>query len=250
MESPKPPEVETREVEYEADGVKMKGLIAWDKNKEGKRPGVLVVHEWWGHNQYVRNRAEELARNGYVAMAIDMYGDGKKAEHPDDAGKFAGMVMQNMPGAKKRFMAAKAVLESDPHFEEGEMAAIGYCFGGSVCLSMAVMGVDLQGVAAFHSGVKLPVQPEEGKTIEAKMLVMNGAEDPMITEEDEDNFKTMVEGAGAQLDYITLDGAKHAYTNPEATAIGEKFNLPLAYNQEADAQATDRLYNFLSEIFE
>ena len=147
------PMVEGKDVQYSADGVVLKGYLAYDKNVKGKRPGVLVVHEWWGLNDYARKRANMLAEMGYVALAVDMYGDGKQAMHPDDAGKFSSELMKNFDVAKARFMAALEFLKAQPAVDPDRIAAIGYCFGGGVVLNMARQGVDLKGVASFHGGL-------------------------------------------------------------------------------------------------
>ncbi|MEM9836336.1 MAG: dienelactone hydrolase family protein, partial [Bacteroidota bacterium] len=174
------PEVTGQEVTYKTETTTMNGYLAYDENQTGKRPGVLVIHEWWGHNDYARKRAEMLADLGYVALAVDMYGDGKKASHPEDAGKFSGAVFANMDEAKLRFEAALATLKSNELVDGEKMAAIGYCFGGSVALTMANAGYDLDAVAAFHSGVQLPIMPPSEGTLDTKVLVANGAADPFI----------------------------------------------------------------------
>jgi dienelactone hydrolase len=131
----------------------MKGYLAYDENIQVKRPGVLVVHEWWGLNDYARKRAKMLADLGYAALAIDMYGDGKTAVHPDDAGKFSSELMKNFDVAKARFAAALDFLQQQPFIDPTRIAAIGYCFGGGVVLNMARQGLGLKGVASFHGGL-------------------------------------------------------------------------------------------------
>lgn len=173
--------VKGEEVTYATDSTNLKGYIAYDENVTEKRPGVLIVHEWWGHNDYVRQRADMLAELGYTAIAVDMYGDGKLADHPDDAGKFASSVMTNLPEATARFNAALDLLKSHESVDGDKIGAIGYCFGGSVVLTMANSGADLDAVAAFHSGVQLPVMPND--QLKAKVLVCNGADDPFISPE-------------------------------------------------------------------
>lgn len=236
-----------KELIYSNDSTTMKGYIAFDENATEKRPGVLVVHEWWGHNDYSRKRADMLAELGYTALALDMYGDGKKAEHPDDAGKFAGMVMSNMPAAQSRFMAALNELKNHPSVDGDKVAAIGYCFGGSVVLTMANAGMDLDAVAAFHSGVGLPIMPNED--LKAKVLVCNGADDPFIAPESVEAFKTQMDSIDADYKYIAYEGAKHSFTSKEADVNGEKFKLPLAYNAEADEKSWQELQNLLNEAF-
>ena len=145
-----------QEFSYPSDSVDMMGYFAFDTSRTEPQPGVLIVHEWWGHNEYVRKRADMVAELGYTAFALDMYGEGKQAQHPKDAGKFSKMVMSNSDLAKARFEAALETLKNHPRTDTSKLAAIGYCFGGSVVLSMANAGYDLDAVAAFHSGVQLP----------------------------------------------------------------------------------------------
>ncbi len=235
------------EVSYATEDTQMKGYISYDENKKGKRPGVIVVHEWWGHNNYTRERADMLAELGYVALAIDMYGDGKQAQHPEDAGKFSGMVMQNIDVAKARFDAAMTVLKADPHVNADEIAAIGYCFGGSVVLTMANLGKDLDAVAAFHSGVQLPVMPDEN--LKAKVLVCNGAADPFVSPESVTAYKAAMDSINADYKYIAYPDAQHAFTSKEADSLGKKFNLPLAYQKEADEKSWAELKSLLADTF-
>jgi len=139
-------EIVTGEISYKQGDTVMKGFVAYDDEVDGVRPGILVVHEWWGHNAYARKRARMLAELGYTALAVDMYGDGKTADHPDDAGKFSSAVGGNLPLAKARYDAALAALKQQPTVEADKIAAIGYCFGGGILLNMARMGTDIDGV--------------------------------------------------------------------------------------------------------
>ncbi len=241
------PQVNGEEVTYSTSSTEMKGYLATDANKKGKRPGVLVVHEWWGHNDYVRKRADMLAEMGYVAIAVDMYGDGKQAEHPEDAGKFSGQVFKNIDEAKARFKAAMAILNAHPDVDSEQIAAIGYCFGGSVVLSMANAGYDLDAVVAFHAGVALPIPPSDN--IQAKILVANGADDPFVPEDQVHAYKEAMDAAGADYQYIAYPGALHAFTSLDATAMGEKFDLPLAYHKEADEQSWKEMQKLFDSVF-
>ena len=234
---------------YSTDTVQMQGYIAYQEGAGKKMPGVLVVHEWWGHNDYSRKRADMLAELGYVALAVDMYGNGKTAQHPQDAMKFSSAVMQNFDAAKARFESALEQLKSHPAVDSSQIAAIGYCFGGSVVLSMANAGYDLDAVAAFHAGLQLPVWPEEG-AVKGKVVVMNGSADPMVTADHVANFKKEMDEAGAQYEYIAYEGAKHAYTSKAADSLGAKFDIPLAYNAEADEQSWERMKELLDNAFE
>ncbi len=235
------------EVTYATDSTNLKGYIAFDENIKGKRPGILIVHEWWGHNDYVRKRADMLAELGYTAIAVDMYGDGKQADHPDDAGKFAMSVMTNLPEATARFNAAINLLQQHESVDAQKLAAIGYCFGGSVALTMANSGADLDAVAAFHSGVALPVMPN--KDLKARVLVCNGADDPFVSAESITAFKTAMDSIGATYEYIAYPGVKHSYTSKEADANGEKFELPLAYDADADQKSWESLQQLLKDVF-
>lgn len=237
-----------KEVAYEGDGITMKGYLSRPAEK-GSYPGVLVVHEWWGHNEYARTRADKLAEMGYVALAVDMYGDGKTAEHPQDAQKFAMSVMGNIDGATERFAKALESLKSDPNVDKDQIAAIGYCFGGSVVLTMAAQGIDLDGVAAFHSGVQLPVKPSK-ESMKAAVLVCNGADDPFVPAEQIQSFKALMDELGADYKYVDYEGAVHGFTNPGADSLGKKFELPLAYNAEADQKSWNELEMFFQKIFE
>jgi dienelactone hydrolase len=237
-----------KEVAYQAGDTMLKGYLVTDPARTGKRPGVLVVHEWWGHNAYARKRARMLAELGYTALAVDMYGDGKTADHPDDAGKFSGEVRRNMPVAEARFKAAMQLLQSQPGVKGDAIAAIGYCFGGGVVLEMARRGVDLKGVASFHGslGTDKPAQP--GK-VKARVLVLNGDADPFVKPEQIAAFKSEMKDAAVDYKFIGYPGAKHSFTNPEAGSFGQKFNLPLEYNAEADRQSWNELQKFFTRIF-
>ena len=239
--------VKGTEVTYATDSTNLKGYIAYDENSKVKRPAGLIVHEWWGHNDYVRERADMLANLGYTAMAVDMYGDGKQAEHPEDAGKFAMSVFTNLPEAKARFNAAVSLLKAHESVDADKLAAIGYCFGGSVVLTMANSGADLDAVAAFHSGVTLPVMPND--QLKARVLVCNGAADPFISPESVTVFTKAMDSIGAKYEYISYPDAKHSFTSKAADANGKKFDLPLAYDAKADEQSWASLQTLLKEVF-
>jgi dienelactone hydrolase len=240
--------IKNEEVTYTAGDVTMKGYLAYDDAKKGKRPGVLVVHEWWGHNEYARKRARMLAEMGYVALAVDMYGDGKQAAHPDDAGKFAGAVMQNMESAKARFMAAMDLLKKNPNTDAKRVAAIGYCFGGAVVLHMARFGFDLKGVASFHGNYATQTPAQAGK-VKAKVLVCHGADDSFISQEQIDNLKKEMAEAKVDFQFISYPGAKHSFTNPDADQYAKQFGMPIAYNADADKKSWEDMQAFFKKIF-
>jgi len=242
------PKIVGKTVEYSAQGVVMKGYLAYDEAVKGKRPGVLVVHEWWGLNDYARMRARMVAELGYTALAVDMYGEGKQAMHPDNAKKFSSELMKNFDDAKARFLAAMEFLKQQPSVDPNRIAAIGYCMGGGVVLNMARQGVDLKGVASFH-GSLTAVKPAQPGSVKAKVLVLHGADDKFIPPEQIEAFKQEMRSAGADFQFISYPGALHSFTNPEATELGKKYNMPIAYNAKADKESWNEMKKFLRTIF-
>jgi dienelactone hydrolase len=237
-----------QEVEYISEGTILKGFLVYDKKIEGKRPGVLVVHEWWGHNDYARNRAKMLAELGYTALAVDMYGDGKRADHPEDAQKFAGAIFSNVKTGEDRFSAAYDFLKDQETVDSNNIAAVGYCFGGAVVLHMARIGMDLKAVASFHGGIQAIAPAEEGK-VKAFILVCNGADDPFVTQEQIDAFKKEMDSAKVNYEFINYEGAVHSFTSPYADSLGEKFNMPLAYNEKADKESWQAMQKVFDQVF-
>jgi dienelactone hydrolase len=236
------------ELDYRSGDTVLKGYLAYDDSIAGKRPGVLVVHEWWGHNDYARHRARLLAELGYTALAVDMYGEGKQADHPDDAGRFAAAVRNNMPEAEARFRAAMMQLKNHPTVDSERIAAIGYCFGGGVVLEMARRGLDLDGVVSFH-GTLDTAAPAQPGAVKARLLVLNGGADPFVTDEQIAAFRQEMEQAGVDYRLINYPGAKHAFTNPAADDFAKRFNMPLAYHPEADSLSWGEMRRFLKQIF-
>lgn len=234
-------------VEYEANGVKMKGYLVHDDAIKGRRPGVLVVHEWWGLNDYAKKRANMLAEAGYVALAVDMYGDGKTADNPKDAGALAGAVNRNPPVAHARFAAAEKFLNRQPLVKKGELAALGYCFGGGIVLNMARAGAPLKGVVSYHGILATDVSVKPG-SIKSKVRVFTGEADPMIPPEQVDAFKTEMTNARADWQLVSYPGAKHTFTNPEADAYAAKFALPLKYDIHADQSSWAHTLDFLKSV--
>jgi len=168
----------TQSVAYQHDNVTLEGYLAFDDSIKGKRPGVLVVHEWWGLNDYARKRAAQLAGMGYVAFAVDMYGKGKVTSHPNEAGEWMKEITSNVETWGRRAMAGLQVLEKDPRTDPNRIAAIGYCFGGATVQQLAYSGANLRGVVSFH-GSPLPPTGDQAKKVKAKILICHGAADPM-----------------------------------------------------------------------
>jgi dienelactone hydrolase len=238
--------VQGKEISYTADGVTMKGYVAWDDAVQGARPGVLVIHEWWGHNEYARKRARMLAEQGYTALAVDMYGDGKTASHPKEAGAFAGEVRKNAAMAKARFQAAEDLLKQQPGVDGKRIGALGYCFGGTVVLEMARQGVDLKAVASYHGGLatETPAQPGQ---VKARVASFTGDADPMIPADQVDAFRREMTRAGVDFTTVVYPGVKHSFTNPQADAYARQFNMPLGYDAAADRDAWTKTRILLRE---
>lgn len=242
-------EVVTKEVNYSDGETNMKGYVAYDDSVKGKRPGVIVVHEWWGHNDYAKKRARMLAGLGYRAIALDMYGNGKTASHPKDAGMFSGEVKKNMAVAEKRFMAAYKVLQQQDNVAKDKISAIGYCFGGGIVLEMARRGVDLDGVVSFHGSLGTNTPAKEGK-VKAKVLVLNGAADPFTKAESIEALKKEMKAAKVDFKFVNYPGAKHAFTNPGADKFGAKFKIPLAYQAKADKESWNEMKTFFKKLYQ
>jgi dienelactone hydrolase len=237
--------VQTKTVNYKHGDLECRGFLAWDDAVEGKRPGVLVVHEWWGLDEYARSRAQQLASLGYVAFACDMYGEGKIAEHPADAQKMAAAVRKNVEDWRKRAMAALDVLKSQPQCDGGKLAAIGYCFGGSTALQLAYGGGAVQAVATFHAALPAPT-PEEAKAAKARMLICHGAADSFIPEAAIKSFREALDKGGAKYEFVSYPGVVHSFTVPGA----DSRNLPgMKYDKQADEDSWSRLTKLLKEQF-
>ncbi|WP_224750143.1 dienelactone hydrolase family protein [Halomonas sp. ML-15] len=227
------PQVEGERFEYTADGETYHGYLARSASDTTPRPAVLIVHEWWGLNDYVKHRADQLAALGFVALAVDMYGEGQTADHPDQAGEFSSQVMQNWPGARNRLEAAMAQLREHPAVADGGMAAIGYCFGGSVVMNMALAGMPLEAVISYHGS---PTQAVDAPAdFGGAVQIHNGAADPMVARDDLEAMADALTATGAEVEVINYHDATHGFTNPGADAAGEAFGLPLGYDPIADA---------------
>jgi dienelactone hydrolase len=232
-----------KNVEYSTDSTTMKGFLVYDGDLQGKRPGVLVVHEWWGNNEYSHNRARMLAKLGYIALALDMYGNGNQADNPNDAGKYAAEVFSNISNAEARFMAAYNLLKSQEQTDPENIGAIGYCFGGSVVLHMARAGMDLKAIVSFHGGLQ-PVTPANPNTVKAHLLICAGDADQFVPKEQRDTFEKEMNDAGVKYEMVVYPDAKHAFSNPDADKYAKEFNLPIGYNEKADKDSWEKMKEF------
>ena len=213
---------------------------------KGKKPapGVIVVHEWWGLNDYARNRARQLAKEGYTAIAVDMYGHGKVAGHPKDAKAFMEAAFAEPEKMNARFKAARALLEAERNVDPAKIYAVGYCFGGAVVLNQARLGADLAGVASFHGSLGTTSPAAEG-SVKARLLVATGGADPMVPAQQVGQFVTEMSSAGAALELLSFPGVLHSFTNPGATEVGKQYEMPLAYDEAADKASWDALMQFI-----
>ena len=240
--------IQSREVPYTAaDGTRLVGYHAWDDAISGPRPGVIVVHEWWGLNDYAKRRARDLAALGYSALAVDMYGDGRNTQHPDDAKAFMNAALADPAIPKARFQAGLDLLKAQPQTDPARLAAIGYCFGGTVVLDMARQGLPLAAVVSFH-GALVTATPATPGSIKAKVLVEHGAADSFITPEQIAAFKAEMDQAGADYRFVELPGAKHGFSNPDADAH-KGHGLDLGYQKEADERSWADMQALFKEVF-
>lgn len=242
--------IQSRELDYSGGGAEMRGYIAWDADVAAPRPGVLVVHEWWGCNDYARRRADMLAELGYTGMAVDMYGSGRNAANPDEAGDLMNGLLEDLPAMRERFNAAREALEANEHTDSGRTAAIGYCMGGGIVLHMARYGADLSAVASFHGALPLAIAPEgEGGAVTARIAAYHGEEDQFITMDDAAAFQAEMAKVGADSLFVLIPTATHGFTNPMATTNGEKYGLPLRYSELADRLSWDHMQLVLRSAF-
>ena len=233
-------------VSYTDGEATMKGFVVYDDAIEGKRPGIVMVPEWWGITKHVQNEARKFAQQGYTVFIADMYGDAKTADNPKDAGALSGSVLKNPTVMESRFNAARDQLVKQASVNPQRIGAVGYCFGGAVVLNMARAGADLAAVAGFHASLGLNTPAPAPGTVKAKVLVLNGADDPFVKREQYDALNQDFDKAKADYRVIEYPGAVHAFTNPEATELGKKFNLPLRYDAKVDQEAKAEAAKFFA----
>ncbi|MFA5058898.1 MAG: dienelactone hydrolase family protein [Opitutaceae bacterium] len=238
----------TKPVAYEQGGVKLESYLVYDDQTTAPRPGVLVVPEWWGLNDYAKGRARQLAQLGYVALAVDMYGAGVVTTDPKKAGELAGQ-FYGKPLMAGRAQAALDQLLKTGLVDEKKVAAIGFCFGGAVCQTLAYSGAPLAGIVSFH-GSLVPASPEAAARNRARFLICHGALDPFTKPEAIAAFKQSLDDARIDYQFVTYSGAMHAFTNPEADAIAAATGLQgIAYNEPAARRSWQLMQQFFDEIF-
>ena len=240
--------IKSQTLSYTADGDELKGYLAYDDNNQGPRPGLMVIHEWWGLDDYIRTRTDKLAELGYTALAIDMYGNGATADSPDEAGGMMNAVLGNMETGTSRLRAAYDVLCAQSVVDNTRIAAIGYCFGGAMVLHMARIGMPLKAVVSFHGALGSFHAPTAGE-IKSRILICHGAKDSLVPESDIEAFHAEMAAAEANVKFESYEGALHGFTNPDATERGRNYGLPLAYEQRADEASWSEMKALFDEVF-
>lgn len=238
--------VRTEAVNYKQGDTKLVGYLAYDDTLKGARPAVLVIHEWWGLNDYAKRRTEQLASLGYIAFAADIYGNGIVARDPQEAGALAGKFRGgDRKLLRERAIAALQVLRVHPLADKQRMAAIGYCFGGTTVLELARSGAALAGVVSFHGGLDTP-NPDDARNIKAMVLVLHGADDPNVPAPQVLAFQEEMRKAKVDWQMVSYGGAVHSFTNP---ASGSDPSRGVAYNEQADKRSWEHMKVFFAEIF-
>jgi dienelactone hydrolase len=237
--------VHTETVEYKQGDTTLEGFVAYDDALQGKRPGVLIVHQWMGLTDYEKKRAEMLAQLGYVAFCADIYGKGVRPKNTAEAGAQAGKYKSDRQLLRARVNAGLDALRQQPLVDSKRIAAIGYCFGGTTVLELARSGAAVAGVVSFHGGLDAP-NPDDGKNIKCKVLVCHGADDPFSSPQDIAALENEMRQGGVDWQLIKYGGAVHSFTQPLA---GNDNSKGAAYNEKADQRSWAAMKQFFAEIF-
>lgn len=239
-------QIQSKTISYNLDGVTYQSYSAFNGDSNEKKPVVMVIPEWWGLNDYAKTRANQLAELGYLAMAMDFYGDGQVVDHPNEAEKLASPFYQDSAKAKHVFEAGLEAIKSESNADVSKIAVMGYCFGGAMALNMGRQVPNLKGVVSFHGNLMTGVKPNNNQV---KFLVLNGEADSFVSKDEIKAFENEMDSAKIEYKLIHYPGALHSFTNPNATEVGKKFGMQIAYNQEADEKSWEELVSFLKEIF-
>lgn len=240
--------IHTETISYAAGGKTLKSFLAYDAGTEGPRPGIMVLAEWWGLDDYIRRRCRMIAELGYVALGADMYGNGETADNPGRAGELMNGLFANMSQTSEVLAAAVDTLKSQPQVDESRVGAMGYCLGGALSLHAARMGLDLRGVVSFHGSLGKTHEAKLGD-LKAKILVCHGAADSFVSDEELAGFHAEMEALGADIEFIDYPGAKHGFSNPEADNRAQAYGIDLAYSAEVDEASWGAMKRFWSEVF-
>jgi dienelactone hydrolase len=239
-------EISTSSVEYTVNGVTMDGYLAYDHAKQTPRPGILVIHDWMGLGRFIKNKTEELAEQGYVAFAADIYGKNIRPKNQEEASRLATQYKENRQLLRERVRSAFDKLAAMKEVDAAKIVVIGYCFGGTTALELARSGAPVVGTVSFHGGLSSPT-PADAKHIKGRVLALHGADDPFVPPAEVRAFKKEMKQAHVRMKFISYPGAVHAFTNPEA---GNDNSKGAAYNAEADKKSGDAFREFLKDVFQ
>lgn len=242
--TPAAAKVKTESIEYKDGNTVLEGYFAWDDAIKGKRPAVLVVHEWLGPGPYSKKRAEQLAELGYLAFAVDMYGKDVRPKNHEEAGKVSGMYRSDRKLMRTRVAAGLERMKQHPMADTTKIGAMGYCFGGTTVLELARSGADVKGVVSFHGGLDSP-NPADGKNIKGKVLVLHGANDGFMPVENVAAFQKELKDANVDWQMVYYGGAVHSFTVAEA---GNDPSKGMAYNAAADRRSFEAMKDFFAEV--
>lgn len=238
-------EIQSETINYLDGDTQLQGYVSWDDSIEGKRPGILVVHEWWGLNDYARMRADMLAELGYVAFAVDMYGKDQVTDHPDQANAWMSQITENVDAWQQRANLWLNQMKAHPLVDDDDTAAIGYCFGGATVMQLAYSGADIDGVVSFHGSLPAASEAQQ-PNIKARILAAHGNADSFVPAEQVAAFKASLEAANADWQLLSFGGVKHSFTNPNADTYGID---ALGYDEDADRRSWQAMQNFFDELF-
>jgi dienelactone hydrolase len=238
------PTIKTQAVDYTLNGVTLEGFVAYDSAKKSPQPGILIVHDWMGPGKFAKDKAEELAKQGYVAFAVDVYGKGVRPKNAEEAAKTAGKFKDDRNSLRARIRAGYDKLTSMKEVDPKRIVVMGYCFGGTTALELARSGSPLAGTVSFHGGLGSPT-PEDAKNIKGRVLVLHGADDPFVPPAEVNAFKEEMKNAGVKMEFVAYPGSVHSFTNP---AAGNDNSKGAAYNADADKQSWAAFQKFLREV--
>lgn len=238
--------IHTETIPYKEGETELTGFLAYDNSTDAKRPGILIVHEWWGLDEYPKKRARQLAEMGYVAFAADIYGKGKVTKDRKQAAEWAGAMKSDRQLLRKRANAGLEVLKGQDQVDPGKLAAIGYCFGGTAVLELARSGADVRGVVSFHGALDTPsTATQDAKNIKGSILVLTGGEDRAVPDSQISAFMDEMRAADVDWQVNIYGGAVHTFTNP---AAGSDKSTNSAYNEEADRRSWEAMKDFFDEV--
>lgn len=229
---------------FDLEGKKFSAIVQLPKKFDKKVPLVVIVHEWWGRNNFMSEQSQKITENGYATLAVDLFGNGVVVENPKDAQDLATPFYKNPQLGIDRLNKFIDLAKKDPHVDADKIYVIGYCFGGTQALNLARSGADIKGVVSFHGGLASSL-PQ--KTFKARVLALNGLADPFVPAKERQAFEKEMKAVKADYKIVNYKGATHAFTNPHSTAVGKKFKIPVAYDQKAAEASFSELMDFLKK---